>query len=1667
MPESRPRNIFAKVCEEMKRTIASILTLCMLVTTLLSPAALAVEMPLAQDRASGSELSGSCGDELTWRIDENDVLTVSGDGSMQDYDPNSAGILQGYGRNVSKVVVEEGVTSIGANAFGNLMGTGTSNRIESLSIPSTVTNIGEGALPYNYLQTVTVAQGNPVYYVRDGVLFSKSDAQTKLVYYPPEKEGDHYQVPDGVTEISGLIPAQCMALKSIHLPASLREIVPDGLVYWRNLSNITVDNQNTVYCAQDGVLFDRDKTTLVKYPSEKSGEHYMIPNTVTKIAEDAFFGAHHLTSVDIPQGVTVLDEAAFNGCYNLQKVSIPEGVTKLGAWAFGECEALSSVTIPSTVEEIGDYAFLYTNFKSVSLPRSLQRMGTNPFYESALTDIYYAGSEAEWSQIEFEYLDLTEITVHFGDESSAEGDILLNHTSLTVQQENSFQLQALDTNGASVTWASSDTGVATVDQSGQVTAVAAGEAVITASVTVDGVTDTATCTVTVPGVVFEEQRVYMAADTCIRPAYKAYPENADLIWNSSAESVAQVDRETGAVTALNGGTARVSATITMADSNGQFFTQFSAYDVEVLDAYLEETTLIIHPGETEYEPLCVNYIPSGHILELRSEDPQVASVPNSGEVGIRGEAMGTTTVYYDIKVGGRTILSLPCRVIVPGIQLEKPELSLRQLESVTLEPAVFPADADVTWNSSEETVASVTTTGLVTAISPGETVITGTMEVEGRTYSQQCTVTVYALEDLADIASYIKEHGEKIYSPQIGADSYDMYRFDRIHSGDDGIWIEDGDDTFYLLDQDDQLVTDPEVLIQAEFLQRFNGDTGFANTDRYREDWNLDAFLANDRLMREIHGSMMSVFDAYYLADIATELYNFFSNTYKLDNISVAFWAMQDSYDGIYEAAEDLVDQCLEIQKGEITTLEYLYAQTIIGLEQLEDSRDMLFENALHGVSESSPFVSSYYDAKSIEQYSVLQSQNQCLHPLVLKYFRNPVGYDDLLSGLAWIIGYFPDNEINEYEEKLEEWLGELPEPLRGSMQEKMWFTKKDGPDGKALLALDRDQIKDPDFLEALEEIERLGEEYQKLLFPITGENEVGNLALLQEMEASYPDFSQVVAIHCPVNVEVYSSNELIASTTSNIPYNEENPIILLRDGQETTLVFPRDRNYKITITAFDDGIMQYMEWETHPDGGTNLKSIPLEESDVFSVNASGMTAPDYSQIQKDDEEIRVSVTVSASDGGNVVGGGDYVKGAPVALAAIPQDGYRFAGWYVGSSKVGTETAYSFKADTDCSVRAEFEATSEPVSFTAVQTGGVSGTSDSAGIVLKFDHPVEGLLKRDISASGNTGAVIGTPICQSEDKTTWVVPLSSVRAEGELTLRIEDFGVYDFNNQEQVVTIYKEKTTASVSGGSSSSDPSYSPKLDVSDGGTIKVSPRTPSEDDKVTITVTPDEGYELDKLTVTDRNGREIDVTAERDGTYTFIQPRGRVTIETTFAEIVEEPDALPFLDVPTDAYYYDAVAWAVENGVTGGTSATTFSPDNACTRAQMVTFLWRAAGSPEPETTVNPFTDVSADAYYYEAVLWAVENGITNGTSATTFGPDATVTRSQTVTFLWRNAGSPVVAGTGFADVSADAYYASAVAWAAREGITSGTSTTTFSPDNACTRAQIVTFLYRELAE
>lgn len=273
-----------------------------------------------------------------------------------------------------------------------------------------------------------------------------------------------------------------------------------------------------------------------------------------------------------------------------------------------------------------------------------------------------------------------------------------------------------------------------------------------------------------------------------------------------------------------------------------------------------------------------------------------------------------------------------------------------------------------------------------------------------------------------------------------------------------------------------------------------------------------------------------------------------------------------------------------------------------------------------------------------------------------------------------------------------------------------------------------------------------------------------------------------------------------------------------------------------------------------------------------------------------------------------------------------------------------------------------------------------------------------------------------------------------------------------------------ENAIAGLTRKSSGSSGSSTPRYEVTApgqtaGGTVSVSPKNAAKGSTVTITVTPAEGYEVGSVTAKDAKGNTIAVTDKGNGKYTFIMPGSKVSIGTAFTKT---PETSPFDDVSVDAYYFDAVKWAADKGITGGVSDNLFAPDDGCTRAHIVTFLWRAAGSPEPKSMTS-FTDVTASAYYAKAVAWAVENGVTNGTTATTFDPDAVCTRAQAVAFLARALNGKGGSSAAFTDVPADSYYADAVAWAVANRVTNGVSSDRFAPDNSCTRAQITAFLYR----
>lgn len=343
--------------------------------------------------------------------------------------------------------------------------------------------------------------------------------------------------------------------------------------------------------------------------------------------------------------------------------------------------------------------------------------------------------------------------------------------------------------------------------------------------------------------------------------------------------------------------------------------------------------------------------------------------------------------------------------------------------------------------------------------------------------------------------------------------------------------------------------------------------------------------------------------------------------------------------------------------------------------------------------------------------------------------------------------------------------------------------------------------------------------------------------------------------------------------------------------------------------------------------------------------------------------------------------------------------------------------------------------------------------------------------KDEVTETVGTTSSVKTPAtCTTKGTTTYTAAFK----DEDFSEQTKDVDIaatgHDWSNKDGICAVchtkcdrvHKPGTTCEVCGKytrrPSTANSGNTVSVPSTPNGTVTVNPSTASKGETVTITTKPSEGYELGSIEVLDKNGDALKLKDLGSSKFSFVMPDGKVSVKAEFVKTAPTS----FVDVPANAYFADAVKWAVENGVTNGLSDTMFGPYASCTRAQIVTFLWRAAGSPEPKAA-SSFTDVPASAYYAKAVEWAVENGITNGMTETTFAPDATCTRGQSVTFLHRALKGTASGSANFTDVKSDAFYADAINWAVANNVTNGTSNTTFSPNADCTRAEIVTFLYR----
>ena len=458
------------------------------------------------------------------------------------------------------------------------------------------------------------------------------------------------------------------------------------------------------------------------------------------------------------------------------------------------------------------------------------------------------------------------------------------------------------------------------------------------------------------------------------------------------------------------------------------------------------------------------------------------------------------------------------------------------------------------------------------------------------------------------------------------------------------------------------------------------------------------------------------------------------------------------------------------------------------------------------------------------------------------------------------------------------------------------------------------------------------------------------------------------------------------------------------------------------------------------PDGLTLKQTTGVISGTPTAEETATFTVRALNSVGNDKKELSITITnapaaehtVTVTNDGNGTASASHAKavaGTEITLTATPNTGYHFKEWQVMSGGGTIKDDKFLMPNGNVEVKAIFE----------------KDAPASTEYTITFD--------------GNDG----TPSIGSMTTTNQKLPsLPSASRSGSYSFD----GWYTKKSGGTKVTmdtVFSANTTVYahwtyIGGGGSSGYSYYTIKATAGAGGSISPTGSVSVREGRdQTFTITPDKSYAVSNVKI---DGKSIGAVKS----YTFENVRRTHTIEVIFMKANGNPQTGVFVDVATGSYYEDAVDWAVENGITQGTDDTHFVPDGICTRAQAVAFLWRAAGSPKPETCTMPFADVPAGSYYYDAVLWAVENGITKGTSDTTFSPNMTCSRAQIVTFLWRSEKSPA-AGTAnpFADVKSTAYYAGAVLWAVKEDITKGTTNTTFSPDADCTRAQIVTFLWR----
>ena len=1459
------------------------------------------------------------------------------------------------------------------------------------------------------------------------------------------------EIPNSVTSIGESAFHGCSSLSSIEIPNSVTSIGNSAFYGCSSLSSIEIPDSVT---AIDDLAF-ADCSSLSSIE---------IPDSVTMILGSAFYGCSSLSSIEIPDSVTAIDDLAFAGCSSLSSIEIPHGVTYIGKRAF-DCKMIvdeqnmhylskegvlfnknlteivmyprndkdTHYIIPATVNVISRSAFENcVNLISIEIPDGVISIDISAFYNcSNLKDVYYSGSESDWNNISINGHNncLTDATIHYnstGPDEPADPSVHVGKSVVFLSKWDSATHQVFfdysETEISPVVYTVADgVDISNIDSLVNryvLTTAEQGGSVLEYTVTdirpveskIGTVSATGEHSLTIDGSTYPVREDFLLASL----------DGKKILYHVSNGTIMGFDvleEKHGVLGSWNDATKKITIGGTEYPTN--YLTDLSFMD-NIRDYFQKDITFLVADSS--------GYCPMIEVTGLYS--------PSGNVNGFNAD------VYHANWLSQDTISAIKLNEKTPSDILSE-QLTNRGMESAT-----------VMWKSLQVIFDTIEDPTSIKDFAFEKKDMYSAIILDALESSVSYDAIDSFFEDYYDQLGDLSETVSKAIQLQHNIDITKPGEFVKMTSQQRADVQKETKKWF-----EKEL---PELTITNSIFDGISmGFDSIESLENYGER------IASTLLLANTNESMKAVIRQAY------------QNSRSTNNIDLQL-ALKDCVQIMDASTEEL---CQRLVAGEVTVLggkalkylikEQFWSEVTETLNQVAPEIAML--KAVYKV-ESFLCDRLTHASSAIEQYLKM------LSILDIESLMNGV-YNDLRQSF---LKEKDSQQALVYLEAMRLMFKLRSEDCESAVDyvDVIYTEDVDIFDDSLLLMIKRlFGAKDTDDIQALKKsIQNIQSYYNDVYidtekgwiywlendFPGTGLYEKylkfyesgGNVSLVKEYKAA-----------CPVDVYVYDQlNNVVASVIDGrVSCSVDDVMIALVDDQKI-IRFYDGADYRIEYAGYDAGDMDV----TITEFGKNEKmmrtvnyyNLALVNGKTYTIDANDDTLKPYNLVDKtnnstvqhdyDSMDTNAAHTIKIISGtlqqsGELFAETTASKGETLQLNAYVPEGYEFIRWESSSANaliadINSVNTILIMPDEDLIVTAIMRETQNPSKdhiVTLNPNGGTISvntvTTDANGKLSSLPMPTR---------SGYTFNGWFTAVSGGEKITTDYVFTSDTTVYAHWT-----------------------KNDGNSSGGSSSGGKNHNSSNSVTTGdfahGSINVSPQNASKGTNVTLTIQPDHGYALDSLVVKDAKGNSVELTKETDTKYTFIMPDSKATIDATFKKIEQQPSGkIDFIDVLSNAYYFDAVQWAVKQGITAGTSNIMFSPDAPCTRAQIITFLWRAAGSPLVDGN-NLFIDVPHDSYYYNAVQWAVAKGIAVGTSAKTFSPDATCTRGQAMTFLYRYEKTPVVSGSNlFTDVDNNKYYANAVQWAAKKGITAGTSAKTFHPNATCTRAQIVTFLYRNMA-